>query len=115
MDVFTREVVCANCGDPTRYPASILEQIVQRQSESLPDATYINYACPRCKTLTRSPLAREGRIVLDTDRSKLLADLTVYCVFLRCVQEDCESRVILLAPVKRAVIEQELPMHAQTN
>ena len=99
MDVFTREVTCSNCGDTTRFPTSILKEIVQGQSETLPGATYINYACPRCKALTRSPLAPAVNVVRDTDRSRLLDGLEIYVVSLQCAQDDCESHVIALAAV----------------
>jgi hypothetical protein len=64
------------------------------------DGTYINHACPLCNELTRSRIQSEAKIQ-DIDLTKFPDDLTVYIVFLKCAGIDCESPVILLAPVKK--------------
>ena len=114
-DVFMREVQCGNCGSTTRHLLPILEKIIQLQSVLLNGETYINFACPECNLLTRSLVVPGAKVFHGVDLSKFPDNLELYAVTLLCAIDSCESRIQLLAPVKRAVIEQELPMHAQTN
>ena len=114
-DVFMREVQCVNCGKTTRHLLPILERIIQLQSGLSYGETYINYACPECNLLTRSLVVRGAKIFRDMDLSKFPVDLTLYAVSLKCAKTGCESRVILLAPVKREVSEEEWLRHAQTK
>jgi hypothetical protein len=107
VDVFMREVKCANCGTATRHLLPILERIIQLQSVSLKDGTHINYACPECNTLTRSLVVRGANVFREVDLSKFPDDLTLYGVSLQCAKTGCESRVILLAPVKREIDEDD--------
>ena len=99
MDVVIREVQCANCGRSTWHPASTLEQIVQLQSVLLQDVRYINYACPECNKLTRSPL-RPARFVPEAAVLQILRGLASYVVSLECARQGCESPVMLLASAK---------------
>lgn len=99
MDVFMREIECANCGTLTRHPASTLERIIQHQSVLREDVRYINYACPECNTLTQSPIL-PAKVFRDVDLSKFPADLTVEILSLECDATDCVSPVILLAGTK---------------
>jgi predicted RNA-binding Zn-ribbon protein involved in translation (DUF1610 family) len=115
MDVLMREVYCPNCGDPTRIQASILAEIFERQSAIHDDERYINYACPYCNLLTHARVEPEGRIYSEVDLRKFPVDLTHYIVPLRCAKTGCESRVILLAPVKRGTGEEQWWNEAQTN
>jgi hypothetical protein len=115
VDVFMREVQCANCGTTTRHQLPILERIIQLQSAKLQGETYINYACPECNTLTRSLVARGAKVFVDMDLSAFPHDLTLYGVSLQCAKTGCESRVLLLALVKREIPEDELSTHMQTN
>ena len=115
VDAFMREVKCANCGTTTRHLLPILERIIQLQSVSLKDGTHINYACPECNTLTRSLVVRGANVFREVDLSKFPDDLTLYGVSLQCAKTGCESRVILLAPVKREIGEDEFSTHMQTN
>jgi len=64
--------------------------------------TYINYACPVCSKLSQSRVEPEAKASRDVD------DLTVYIMFLRCANSNCQSPVILLAPMKKDVGEGEL-------
>lgn len=114
-DIFMREVECPNCGKPTRNRASILEEIVERQSALHDGERYINYACPYCNLLTHARVEPRGKIWMEEDQRKFPADLTLYLVTLQCAKTDCESRVILLAPVKRGTGEEEWWNFAQTN
>jgi hypothetical protein len=114
-DVFMREVQCESCGSTTRHRTAILERIIQLQSVLLYGETYINFACPECNALTRSLVVPGAKVFREVDLSKFPDDLELYVVSLLCAIDSCESRIQLLAPVKRAVREEELPMHAQTN
>jgi hypothetical protein len=67
--------------------------------------TYINYACPACYKLSQSRIESEAKTSQGVD------DLTVYIMFLRCAKSDCQSPVILLAPMKKDVSEPELRTH----
>jgi len=49
------------------------------------------------------------------DLSAFPHDLTLYGVSLQCAKTGCESRVLLLALVKREIPEDELSTHMQTN
>jgi hypothetical protein len=100
MDLLLKLVNCGKCGLPTRHRIAILEEISQLQSELVFDVRYINYACPECNFLARSPLG-EAKFFSEVDRRKFPDDLTVSLVSLGCVGKDCESPVILLASVKR--------------
>lgn len=51
--------------------------------------------------LTRSPLSRAGRIIVDTDQKTLLEGLAPSLVSLQCEKLGCESHVVLLLVVKR--------------
>jgi hypothetical protein len=112
--VLLQEVRCEFCRDSTRHRMSILEEIIQRQSVLLPDGRYINFACPECNMLTRSPL-RTARLFPEVDLSKFPDDLRLYVVSLQCAEGNCESPVILLAAVKIEIEEADWTMHAQTN
>lgn len=107
MDVPVRDVVCERCGAQVRHPLFVLEQFPQYQGASR-DGTRLNYACPECKTLTSSPLG-EVKILSDIDFSRLTAGATIYFVSLRCAKANCDSRVVLLAPVKSEVRGQVAP------
>jgi hypothetical protein len=100
MDVLMREVQCANCGTLTRHRASILERIIQHQSELREDVRYINYACPECNMLTRSQILPGAKVFRDVDPLRFPADLTVEILSLECDATGCESPVILLAATK---------------
>jgi hypothetical protein len=79
------------------------------------DGIYINYACPVCNKLTSSCVQSEAKISQDIDLTKFPDDLTVYIVFLKCTGVDCESPVILLAPVKKEVHDAELMTYIREN
>jgi hypothetical protein len=113
-DVLMREIVCRDCLCRTRQPYLTLEPVIWLQAMSSEDGTYINYACPLCNKLTRSRIQSEAKIQ-DIDLTKFPDDLTVYIVFLRCAGIDCESPVILLAPVKKEVTDAELMTHIREN
>jgi hypothetical protein len=114
-DVFMKEVQCVNCERNTRHLLPILERIIQLQSALSEGDTYINYACPQCNTLMRSLVVRGAKVFREVDLSKFPDDLTLYGVSLQCAKTGCESRVILLAPVKREISEEDLLTHMQTN
>jgi hypothetical protein len=99
-DVFMGEVLCSYCEAMTRHRISILDEIIERQSKSYPDGTHINYVCPECNTLTRSLVVPGAKIIQGMDLSKHPEDLKIVFVSLQCAGKGCESRVILLAPMK---------------
>ena len=113
--VFMREVQCACCGDTTRHRLPILEQIIHLQSMSYRDETYVNYACPQCNRLTRSRVVPGAKEFHEVDLSKFPDDLTPYVVYLRCAETGCESRIVLLAPVKREIPDKDVPKHGMMN
>ena len=77
--------------------------------------SYINYACPACSVLTRSRVESEAKIFQDVDLAKFPDDLSVYIMFLECAKPDCESPVILLAPVKSEVRDVDLMPHIREH
>ena len=98
-----------------RQPLATLEPILWLQAQSAENGTYINYACPTCGQVTRSRVQSETRSFQDTAPTKFPNDVTVYIVFLKCANDDCESPVILLAPVKKEVGEEEFMTHIREN
>jgi len=76
---------------------------------------YINYACPACSTLTRSRIESGAKISEDADLAKFPGGLSVYIMFLECAKSDCESPVILLAPVTSEVREVDLMAHIREH
>ena len=108
------EVQCHSCELRTRHPHSTLRRIIQLQSVLSEDERRINYACPRCNKLTLSrvlPATLFDEVVLG----EFPVDLNVYAVTLACVKTGCESPVILLAPVKGEIREEDLLTHIRTN
>jgi hypothetical protein len=65
--------------------------------------------------LTRSRVEPEVKIFQDRDLTKSPDKLTVYIVFLKCGASDCESPVMLWAPVRKEVNEMELMGHIRKN
>jgi len=114
-DALLRDVVCGNCSRRTPQRLSTLEPILWLQATSSENGIYINYACPLCNTLTRSRLGSGAKSPQDADPAKSLDDLAVYIVFLKCANADCESPVILLAPVKNGVRDGDLMAHIREN
>jgi hypothetical protein len=91
------------------------EQAIAQQKSVCDARGHINYACPECNTLMRSLVVRGANVFREVDLSKFPDDLTLYGVSLQCAKTGCESRVILLAPVKREIDEDEFSTHMQTN
>jgi len=60
-------------------------------------------------------LGSGARIPQDADSAASLGDLAVYIVFLKCANADCESPVILLAPMKNGVQDADLMAHIREN
>lgn len=114
-DVPMRQVVCHNCSYRTIQRLSSLEPIIWLQAISSEDGIYINYACPACDRLTRSRVESEARILPDVHLSKSLEGPALYIVFLKCAKTDCESPVVLLAPVKNEVRDVDLMAHIHEN
>jgi hypothetical protein len=100
MDVLMRQVQCGRCGLTTRHRGSMLDKIFEHQSVLSQDERHINYACPECNHLALSLVVPGGRVDPEVNLKKFPDDLTNWLVVLRCEKIGCESRVILLAPVK---------------
>ena len=113
-DVFIRDVICTNCSCGTSQPLSTLEPILWLQALSSEDGIYINYACPTCGKLTRS-IVEPVKSLPDVDSAKCHHDLTACILFFKCTQKDCESPVIVLAPVKNTFHEADLTAHVRKN
>ena len=113
-DALLRDVVCENCSRRTPQRLSTLEPILWLQAASSETGIYINYACPLCNKLSRSRLGA-GKCPQDAEAAKLLDELAVYIVFLKCANVDCESPVILLAPVKNGMHDPDLMAHIRKN
>jgi hypothetical protein len=111
---FLREVQCHNCRRRTRHLNSIIQRIIllQLQSASFEGDAYINYACPSCNHLTRSRVEPGCKVFEGVDLSRLPV---AYAVYLECEKTRCDSRVILLAPVKIEMCEADLLAHIETN
>ena len=114
-NILMREVVCGNCLRRTQQSLRTLEPVLWLQAVSSEDGTYINYACPACGELTRSSVHSEARTFTEKDSPKLSEDVTLYIVFLKCTSRECESPVILLAPVGKNVSEDQFMTHIREN
>ena len=68
-----------------------------------------------CNELTRSRVESKAEILPDVDLAKSPDDLAVYIVFLKCAKLDCESPVVLFAPVKNDVRDADLTAHIHEN
>lgn len=113
--IFTREVRCSNCGVLTRHRNTILEEIIQYQSALSEGVRQINYLCPECNMLTRSPLLPGAEVFLGEDLAKRRVYPRPCIVSLQCEESRCESRVILLAAVKVGMSEDEIRSQMQTD
>jgi hypothetical protein len=113
-EALLRDVVCENCSRRTPQRLSTLEPILWLQAMSSENGIYINYACPLCNKLSRSRLGA-GKSPQDADAAKFLDELAVYIVFLKCANADCESPIILLAPVKNGMHDADLMAHIRKN
>lgn len=114
-DALIRDVVCDHCSRRTPQRLSTLEPILWLQATSSENGIYINYACPLCNKLTRSRLGSGARSPQGADPATSPDDLAVYIVFLKCTKAECESPVILLAPVKNEVRDWDLMAHLRKN
>ena len=114
-DALIRDVVCEHCSRRTPQRLSTLEPILWLQATSSETGIYINYACPLCNKLSRSRIGAGDKVPQGADAAKCLDDLAVYIVFLKCANADCESPVILLAPMKNGVRDADLMAHIREN
>ena len=110
-----RTVQCHNCGSTSRHLVPTLERIIQLQSVTTGDDLFVNYACPQCSTLTRSLVDSGAKFFAGVDLSKFPDDMTEFGVLLGCASPNCESPVILLAPIPSTVDLDQLTQHIGTN
>ena len=114
-DSLMREIVCHNCSRRTRQQLSTIEPLMWLQALMSENNIYINYACPVCGELTRSRVEPGDKTSQDANSAKFPGGLSLYIMFLECSKADCESPVILLAPVKSEVPDVDLMSHIRNH
>lgn len=108
-------VRCSTCRRPTPHLAPTLGQIVELQSVLSEDGRYINYACPLCNSVTRSPVVWGANVFEGADLSKFPGGLIEFAVILECAKSGCKSPVVLLAPMRSDIPEDKRQEYMQQN
>ena len=114
-EVPMREIVCHNCSRRTRQQLSTIEPLMWLQALMSENNIYINYACPVCGELTRSRVEPGDKVIQEAGLAKFPGGISVYIMFLECSKPDCESPVILLAPIKSDVRDIDLMAHIREH
>jgi len=92
---------CIHCQRETRHRTSTLEQVFQRLPVSATVSQQIPYACPACNHLGVADVPIVSKLFDFLDRKRHPDDAVEFLVHLECEQDNCESRIIVFAPMER--------------
>jgi hypothetical protein len=92
---------------PTPVRVSTLKEMFERLPGSSPYNDQIAFACPHCSHVALAHVARESHLSDIADQAEPFGGIAEFAIALECADNNCLSRVQVLAPMKPGTDESQ--------